>query len=231
MTAAEVEEVMGPDLGPLFYALYNEVAWVHATFHEYRQLYGTSKQRVDLLNETAPFFFLVLEGVLWRDILMHINRLTDPPEQGKPKKGKQAKYENLTLLRLPLAVSDPTLVRTLEDLIRQLKDQSKLVRDLRDKTIAHTEFHLAMKTGKAQPLSNPSRKQIDEVLLSVRNILNAISKHYRQTEIGFEFIDEPGGAEALLDQIKFAQVSLQQRMERHRTRRAIPEDHEPFPSV
>ena len=80
MTAAEVEEVMGPDLGPLFYALYNEVAWVHATFHEYRQLYGTSKQRVDLLNETAPFFFLVLEGVLWRDILMHINRLTDPPE-------------------------------------------------------------------------------------------------------------------------------------------------------
>jgi hypothetical protein len=132
-TKQQYEQAMGPDVGSLFYALYNEVAWVHAKWIEYRRLYDTSKERVELLNDTAPFFFFILEDVLRCDILLHINRLTDPPEQGK-----KGKYENLTLLRLPKAVTDPTLASKLDVLIDQLKNQVESARYLRDKTIAHT---------------------------------------------------------------------------------------------
>lgn len=85
-------QVLGPTLGPLYHALYNEVTWLHAKWKQYRLLFAESQERVDLLNDVAGFFFLLIQDVLWEDIILHIARLTDPPQSvGK---------DNLTLLRL-----------------------------------------------------------------------------------------------------------------------------------
>lgn len=84
---------MGEPLGSLFYALWQEVAWVRVKWQEYIELFGKKPSRVDLLNKSAPLFFRIVQNVLWYDILMHIARLTDPPKsKGKP---------NLTIRRLP----------------------------------------------------------------------------------------------------------------------------------
>ena len=48
---------MGEELGGCVYALYKETVWVHAKWLEYRELYAHSKERLDLLNRTAGFFF------------------------------------------------------------------------------------------------------------------------------------------------------------------------------
>ena len=89
--------VLGPDLGSLYHVLYNEVTWLHAKWLEYRKLYGHSPERIDLLNQTAAFFFRVVQDVLWEDILLHLARLTGPR--------KSAGKANLTLLMLPDIIS------------------------------------------------------------------------------------------------------------------------------
>lgn len=47
---------LGPPLGPLYDALYNEVVWLHAKWNQYRILYAESPKRLELLNRTAGFF-------------------------------------------------------------------------------------------------------------------------------------------------------------------------------
>src|SRR3990172_2638130 len=96
-SADEVEEEhldkLGPDLGPVYHALWNECAWLHVKWQQYKELYGTKPERIDLLNNTARVFFRVVEDSLWADILLHLTTLTDPP--------KSVGKENLTICRLP----------------------------------------------------------------------------------------------------------------------------------
>jgi hypothetical protein len=107
MTANEIEhrhlEVFG--LIGVAYIMHSTKRWRGFTRSgpEYRKLYGESAERVAFLNETAGFFFRVVQDVLWDDILLHIARLTDPPKQGV--------YENLTLLRLPSLIDDKAVGR------------------------------------------------------------------------------------------------------------------------
>jgi hypothetical protein len=76
---------MGPNLGPAFYRLWNDCAWLHLKWREYRSVFGTTEERIDLLNAAARGFFGVAQDVLWQDVILHICRFTDPrrPQAGR----------------------------------------------------------------------------------------------------------------------------------------------------
>ena len=79
-TAEEVKqnhiEHMGEELGSIFHALWNEVAWLHQKWDQYNILFGTKPSRINLMNETAPLFFRIVQDSLWEDTLLNIARLT-----------------------------------------------------------------------------------------------------------------------------------------------------------
>ena len=84
---------MGPELGPLYNELSDELVWLHAKWKQYRQLFGYSEERADLLNKASGYFFKIIQDALWDNIILHISRLTDPV--------KSAGKDNLTFLQLP----------------------------------------------------------------------------------------------------------------------------------
>lgn len=43
-------------LANIFEKLKSEVIWLHGQWIIYRQLFGTSEERINLLNDSAPFF-------------------------------------------------------------------------------------------------------------------------------------------------------------------------------
>jgi hypothetical protein len=225
MTAAEIEQqhltLLGPSLGPVYHALHNEVTSLHEKWLEYRKLYATSSERLDLLNQTAGFFFRVVQDVLWDDVLLHITRLTDDPGTGEE--------ERLVLSRLKGHDIDTPLASELRTLLRVAYSRAEFAREERNRRIAHTDLALAI-NAKAEPLSGGTR-QVEDVLSSFRDVLNAIHKRYLGGECGFEHVLVVSDAETLLRHLKFALRSERQRMERHMCGRAVPEDHEPFPSV
>ncbi len=131
-TALETEryyvEQMGEPLGALFYALWQEVAWLNLKWQEYIELFGKKPSRVELLNKAAPLFFRIVQDALWYDILMHIARLTDPPKsRGKP---------NLTIRRLPELVGN----QELDSLVEEAKEAAEFCRDWRHRRIAHRDL-------------------------------------------------------------------------------------------
>lgn len=179
----------GPDLGPLYDALHNEVAWLHAKWQEYRKLYAESEERVDLLNSTAAFFFGVVQDALWDNVLLHICRLTDPTSH----KG----FEHLTLRRLPKVIPDKRLAREVRALVKNAEDRSEFARKLRNDRLAHLDLAVGLTDGVAL-LSGASRQQVEETLASFRAVLNKLHVFYLNGEVAFEHVHVTTGADTLV---------------------------------
>src|SRR5688572_24669038 len=68
---------MPPDVKQVFDELFQEVAWLHAFWKTYCQMYD-DKDNLDVLNDTAPAFFKITEYALRVAMVMGICRLADP---------------------------------------------------------------------------------------------------------------------------------------------------------
>jgi len=225
-SAKEVEQeqlkAFGPKLGPLYHALENEVIWLHAKWLQYRKLYAKSKERIDLLNQTAPFFFRVVQEVLWKDLLLHIARLTDPPKQGR--------YENLTLRRLPDVIEKEALADEVGRLVKTALADAGFAREWRNRHLAHRELSLSPQ-HRAKPLPRASRQNVEEVLASFRRIMNKLHVSYLQSEVGFEHFLSYDDADTLAHYLAVALRCVERQRERLRQGKPLPEDLEPPPEA
>jgi AbiU2 len=180
---------MGSELGTLFHALSHELTWVHWRWNQYRLLFGLKPSRIELLNESAPFFFRVIQDVLFEETLLGIARLIDPLDSGT------GKY-NLTIQTLP-----PLCPPKIQDHIRTLAGEAvnagEFAKDWRNRHIAHRDLDLAL--GKpARILEAATREKVEASLSALRYVLNAIEHEYCNGTITVYYSPSPWDAEALL---------------------------------
>lgn len=180
---------MGEDLGRIYHALSNELAWVYLKWGEYVALFGTKPSRIDLLNKAAGNFFRIIQDGLWEDVLLHIARLTDSPRS----KGK----ENLSIRGLPPLITKPEVRETIQRSIDAALTRSEFARDWRNRHIAHKDLKLALADG-AEPLVSASRAAVKDALAAIAGVLNALSREYLDSTTMFEGLGAYRGAESLL---------------------------------
>ena len=207
--------VLGPELGPVYHAVYNQVVWLHVKWKQYVQLFGTSPERIDLLNQSASYFFRVIELTLWQDTLLHLARLTDPPQTGRK--------DNLTIRRLPDLVGAGTLKVDLQKLIDAAGAATDFVRDWRNRHIAHRDLKLALQDG-AQPLVPASREQVNEAIAAISQVLQRLSLAYFDSEVRFDLVFTFADAESLLYTIRDGLDAEKQRRDRESKGNMTPED-------
>ena len=226
MTSQEVNKAylsaFGPELGPLYYALENEVVWLHAKWLEYRKLFAKSQKRIDLLNEASGFFFRVVQDVLWDDVLLHIARLTDPAKQGR--------FENLTVARLDLAFQNSSVGSELSKVVEVVKERAQFAREWRNRRIAHRDLSLALDL-KARPLPGASRQHVEDVLASIREAMNLLRRHFLDSDMGFEHFLVHDDADLLVHHLSLALRTEAQRRARLLAGDRRPEDFECLPEV
>jgi len=210
-TAEEVKrhhiEVMGDDLGSLYHAVWNELAWLYSKWGEYVELFGTIPSRIDLVNRAAGHFFRIVQDSLWEDALLHIARLTDPP--------KSVGKENLTIRKLPQLIVQEPLKTKVSELIDVAVEKAEFCRDWRNRHIAHKDLKLALSSG-AEPLKPASRAKVKEALSSISDVLNALSNHYMDSTTMFEGVGNGGGAVSLLYVIDDGLRAEEERNERRK---------------
>jgi len=180
---------MGSDLGLVYNALWQQLAWLHSKWAEYIDLFGTKESRVTLMNEAAPRFFRVVQDSLFDDVLLHIARLTDPP--------KSAGRDNLTIQRLPSLIADPTMRAEVSAKIELAKKASAFCRDWRNRRIAHGDYDLALDRP-ATPLMEASRLKVREAMEALVDVINAVGLHYLDTTNLFNAGPSHEGALSLL---------------------------------
>jgi len=189
---AECIKKMGQELGAQYAELWQDIAHLHMNWGEYVVLFGTKPSRVDLLNRAAPAFFGMFEREMWKSILLHLARLTDPTESLGNRRKK-----NLTLQNLPGLVGDPHLKKRLEDLLVEAEKCTKFCRDWRNRTIAHRDLDLALDRPPVA-LENGSRRNVNDALDIIVKTLNELSHHYLDTQNHFRAVGWIGGATSLL---------------------------------
>jgi hypothetical protein len=198
-------QAMGKELGGLYLALWNEVAWLHSKWMEYVELFGTKSSRIHLLNKTASHFFRIVQDTLWEDCILQIARLTDPP--------KSAGKENLTIRKLPILINNDGIKHDVSQLIDIAITNADFCRDWRNRRIAHKDFALAMEAG-AEALMPASRATIKQALDSISDVLNSVSSHYTGSTTWFEGIPVSNGALYLLHVLDDGLWAIDERMER-----------------
>ncbi len=189
----EYLRLMGDDLGRLFHELATEKDWLRGMWAVFQELFEHGQERIDLLNRAAPNFFLSLHKLLFENAMLHLSRLTDPPESfGKT---------NLTVKRLPASISDLRLKASVETAIDDLVNNCEFARDMRNRWLAHTDLKTARKE---HPHSLPPVKPEDiaRALKKLRAVLLLIEEHYRIPPTGY--LRDPWGAEALVHYLQIA---------------------------
>lgn len=212
---------LGPDLGALFHHLRNQTIWLNWKWREYTTLFGSSASRIDLLNRAAPSFCRVVQDSLWEDTLLHISRLTDPPQSfGK---------DNLTVARLP-ALVESEIRSAVDAQLEVVRARAEFARDWRKRHIAHRDLALAMNKP-ALPLAPASRLLVAEAIEAINVLLNIIDGHYRKSETYFAGGLTMGNAETLLHVLRDGLDAEKQRRSRLEAGTPLPQDLSPRPAI
>jgi AbiU2 len=185
---------MPPQLGEIHHKLHDEVALLHLGWKDFRALFATSPNTVDLLNATAPTFFYNLQRMMWEDILLHLCRITDPP--------KSAGKDTLTIRRMPALIPELAVRNQLQLLTDVASGKAKFARDWRNRRLAHKELPPLDGTTPLS-LAPASRQDVETALAAVRETLNFVESHYLNRPVRYEHaIEGTGGVEALVAHLR-----------------------------
>lgn len=180
----------------LWTILDKEITWLHGRWIIYSQLFGTSKERVELLNESAGTFFNVLHDVLLHDVQLSLSKLGDPAGSGSRK--------NMTLEALHealLGAGEATAADKMKASMQKFEAACAKIRQRRNKWIAHFD-RSTMLNEDVIPRMGPSREEIESALKALREAMNCISVHYTETTIAYEHFSMQADGEALLRNLR-----------------------------
>ncbi len=122
------------------------------------------------------------------DVLLHLARLTDPPQS--------AKKDNLTLQRLPGAVPDPAVTADVRALVGTALAASDSARAWRHRRLAHRDLALAL-AASSDPLPGISRVDVESALAAIRAVLNRLEAHYWDSQVAYpDLVTEGGDADS-----------------------------------
>ena len=168
---------LGSQVGDEFYRLY--VYWLEASveFQEYGKLYD-DKGNVDLLNAIGSQFFGNIQLMMQDSLILHLTRLTDPPESGRG-------YKNVSLLMLPKHLEenqkipnpdrfrDPGWLDGLNKLLEKAKKKAEYARQRRNQRIAHLDYDTIM-GHKPEPLKPFDFKEVEQILDSIYQVIRYV---------------------------------------------------------
>ena len=189
---------MPPNIEEVFNELKKEITLLHARWIIYRQLFGHSERRIELLNECASTCFRIIQDALLGEVQITLSKLTDP--------ARSRKDENLSLEQLQKlceAQGEDDFVKSLQSLLSDLKNKCQAIRIRRHKQLAHLDLTTALQSN-LNPLPGISRQMIEEALAVTREYMNIIERHYIGSETGYEhFLMSGSDGEALISMLKY----------------------------
>lgn len=184
----------------VFEALQDEVIWLHAKFNIHRQLFGTSEERINLLNDFGPDLFQIIYDGLLHDVFLTLTRLTDP--------ATTFKKHNLSLERLTKMIEasgHSELLPVLQKYQSRSDKQCEPFRQLRNQAIAHNDLGTAL-TFDRDPFPFISREMIEEVLKDIREYMTAVDMYFDETETDYKDPHLRGDGDSLIYYLRKAKA-------------------------
>jgi hypothetical protein len=151
---------------------------VHVYWGEFVEMFSTKQSRLEIMNESAPAFFHMLQGELGDSILLQLSRITDKAEIGKRR--------NLTIRNLPGLITDEPAHTEVQHLVDIAVEKTESCRAHRNRLIAHDDLILALQEEKAEGVLAPTKREISEALRAIAAVLRQVSLHLSDSDMMFD---------------------------------------------
>ena len=182
-----------------------QLVTLYARWQEYRNLFGHSQERVDLLNHCAGGFFHSIQFAMLQQIELCMVRLLDPAEQGKSNK-------NMTfqrLIHLAEEVYQESQVIHVRQMLERAMECSSRLRRRRNKAVAHLDVEAIQKEDQVI-LEWPRIEEVDASLAALVDLANAFEQMSGLPIWCYELADNWAGSEAvvthLTNSLRFKQL-------------------------
>lgn len=177
LSSQEGDQVPQDDI---FRAIFNEMVLLRLHWKMFREIFGHSEERNELLNSASPIFGPI--GDCLRDnVVLSIARLFDRAQVGR----KETVSLRAAVQDLSLPQADAN--QLLEELA-VLKASCDYIIQLRHKVIAHNDKSFL--SGE-DSLQTPSRRDIEETIHRLGEFVRMLwARKYNGEDVGFESPDE-----------------------------------------
>jgi hypothetical protein len=217
-----IEGEMPPKIKVAFEPLRYEIAWLHAKWSIYGQLFCRGEEQLDVLNSMARAFFLIVQDSLQNDLIVGLCRITDPPNTGKRKNLTLSSLAELLKPVEEMQVKEPERENGQGDESSELRDKEKELwrkfsnqleslghvcsplREWRNRRLAHSDFPTAVGQH-PDPLPESVWDTIDEVLVRVRVAMNMVEGHFLDSEFRYDLFTNLDDGEEVVRYLKEAQ--------------------------
>ncbi|MCX5658083.1 MAG: hypothetical protein NTZ48_07710 [Candidatus Omnitrophica bacterium] len=155
----------------LLHQLSDDLSSAMTDLYEFKIIYNVDQ--MDLLNRTAPFFFLKLRDYYWNRLILAISRFTDPI--------KSNGFENLSIKVLTEFAKDlpepleQKIVKNIENVVKA----SGKIREYRNKIISHRDMNTAILTDDDLPIIYV--ETVEYIFSSIDDSLNIFYHHLENT--------------------------------------------------
>ena len=188
------QQKLGEDFGAVLYEVRNDWLTGLVRLKEYRQLFS-DHDVLKLLNAAGGAFMWDVQQILWRDLLLHVTRLTDPATMGR--------HENLSVQALPrfceraeLQAEYPELQTEVQALVNKAVTAAEAPRDWRNRRISHTDRGLAIDPD-AESLAPTSLRQVQAALDAVHAVIHTITWQTMKDETANDVMVQATGESVL----------------------------------
>lgn len=175
-------------------------------FREYNTMFGTTRERIDFLNQVAPVFFKMIFETLWSEILMHMTRISGPAVT----RINGAEFHNLTIRGLPDLV-DEAAQRTITAMVKTAVDAAKFAQPVRNKVLAHRDLQVALSPDTAG-LTMGGRSQVSEAVAAIEAVVDAVGAHYDSIRTSFVHNIGWGIADDLIEMLQLGYQAQQEKI-------------------
>ncbi|MDB5664137.1 hypothetical protein [Cypionkella sp.] len=149
---------MGEEYGSLFYHCYQDICHLRLKWRYYVSLFGTNKERFDLLYSVSEVFAYSLDRIFYDATLLGIRRLTDPAKSGKHQN------RNISIRGFkPIFDGTPHAIE-FDNILNTALSSAVIAQNLANKKIAHSDMDVKEGKTKIQSISRlETAKAIDDI--------------------------------------------------------------------
>lgn len=194
-TKSQMIEKMGIEFGTYFHFIRFEIVLLTIKWSHFRTLFATKKSRIELMNETAPLHFQIMQKVLWENILLGICKITDVVETLKKEK-------NLSVREMPQFVNDIVFAKELENEISLIIEDVKEYKNVRHKLIAHNDYDSIINNKGALWLNGLTYDGMGKIVDHICTVFNKVSNKYLGEITLFDINSEDRTALSLLRKLE-----------------------------
>jgi len=167
----------------IYKPLEKELSLINFKWTVWNSLFKESEEQIETLNKVAPISFRFFQDSLLDDIILSMCRMLDPEQTYG--------NTNLTLNTLITAIrehGDKELLDKLNQLVNNLLNQTKNLKILRSKRIAHNDLESIVQNFENIPSIFFST--ISETMDQIGEVLNEVLVYYDNTDIHFDLTDQ-----------------------------------------